>query len=114
MVETETLQKLARAVEDIFALHKSVTDREKSMSDFDQLMTEIESQRAMIVEISKSVAVIHDHVTAATNGTIISSSTQTKIDSAMAAVTANRVALTVALEKVNATAQLVGTPVTQP
>ena len=76
------------------------------MSDFDQMLAEIESQGSMLAELTKVVSVVHDHVTEATAGTAIPAPTQTKINTAMAAIVANRQVLASALEKMHTAAAM--------
>lgn len=76
------------------------------MSDFDQLLAEVESQGSMLAELTKVVSVVHDHVVVSTEGTAIPIATQTKINTAMAAIVANRQVLASALEKMHTAAAM--------
>lgn len=101
---------LIRAVANDLMLTLKNLER-NTMADFDQLLTEVESQGAMLVELMKVTSAVHDHMTAASSGAVIADSTQKQIDAVMAAAMKNHEALTTALKNMQDAAALTGTPV---
>lgn len=90
--------------EQVYALRLTVSKLERNiMSDFDQIMAELQAQGTMMTELATVVASVHDHVEAQHTGAIVSPATQAKIDSAMSAVTSNREKLLALLEKAKGT-----------
>lgn len=83
------------------------------MSDFDQMMTELEAQAGMLSELATVTASVHDHVTSQAEGTTVSPVTQQRIDKAMDAMKANRSKLEDLLSKAKGTVEMAAAPVVE-
>ena len=68
------------------------------MIDLDQVLTEVQSQSAMISDLSAAVVSLSQHVTDHENGTVIAPVVQSKIDALMTGAVANKVALADAIK----------------